>query len=83
MPPDSALAPVHSRPVTHALVPAEAHIEQVRNQLAVTRLRTRETLNELRAEIAVRSDWRTYVRANPGLSLATAFALGFLLGSRR
>jgi ElaB/YqjD/DUF883 family membrane-anchored ribosome-binding protein len=44
--------------------------------------RLRHSVAELRHEVAVRADWRTYVRARPWLFLGGAFLLGVFLGSR-
>ncbi len=53
-----------------------AEIERTREQLASSVL-------ALRQEVAVRTDWREWVRRRPGTCLAAAFTVGFLLGSRR
>jgi hypothetical protein len=61
-------------PMSPAQVRAE--IERTREQLATSVLALRE-------EVAVATDWRLWVQRRPVLCLSTAFAIGFLIGSRR
>ncbi|HVY61793.1 MAG TPA: hypothetical protein VHF22_09080, partial [Planctomycetota bacterium] len=58
--------------------PAEirAAIERARSQVAHSAL-------ALRAEVARAMDWREWVARRPGLFVAAALALGFLIGARR
>ena len=57
--------------------PAEvrAGIERAREQIA-------SSAEALRHEVAVRTDWREWVRRRPGLCLGGAFAIGFLIARR-
>jgi len=49
--------------------------------------RTREEIvcsaAALREQVAMRMDWRQWVRQNPGFFLASAFGVGVWLGSQR
>jgi hypothetical protein len=62
-------------PRSPELVAAEAEVER-------TRARVTEAVVALRDEVARRTDWRSWIARRPGVFLATAFALGFLLGHR-
>ena len=59
--------------------PAVARAEA---DVAETRERVAESLQALRDEVARKTDWRGWVRRNPGWALGAAFALGVLLGTR-
>jgi hypothetical protein len=57
--------------------PAEvrAGIERAREQIATT-------AEALRHEVAVRTDWREWVRRKPALCLMGAFAVGYAIARR-
>lgn len=48
-------------------------IERAREQIAVS-------AQALREEVAMRADWREWVRRKPAQMLLGAFAVGFLIG---
>jgi hypothetical protein len=52
-----------------------AEIERARDQIA-------SSAEALRHEVAVRTDWREWVRRKPALCLMGAFAVGFLIAKR-
>jgi hypothetical protein len=52
-----------------------AEIERAREQVA-------SSAEALRREVAVRTDWREWVRRKPALCLMGAFAAGFLIARR-
>jgi hypothetical protein len=56
--------------------------EQVRAEIERVREQIVSSATALREEVAMRTDWREWVRRRPGLVLAGAFALGFWIGSR-
>lgn len=64
-------------------VPAEQRVAEARARLMLARERTQATLVALRAEITEQTDWRSWVRARPGLFLAAAFLIGFTYARRR
>ena len=53
-----------------------AEIEQTRAEIAASML-------ALRDEVGRRMDWRSFVRRRPLAAVGAAFAVGYLLGSRR
>ena len=57
--------------------PAEvrAEIERAREQIA-------SSAEALRHEVAMRTDWREWVRRKPALFLMGAFAVGFFIAKR-
>ncbi len=59
--------------------PAVARAEA---DLAEARARVADSIRALRDEVARKTDWRGWVRDNPGWTLGAAFALGLLLGTR-
>jgi ElaB/YqjD/DUF883 family membrane-anchored ribosome-binding protein len=59
--------------------PAVARAEA---DLAEARARVADSIRALRDEVARKTDWRGWVRDNPGWALGAAFALGVLLGTR-
>lgn len=67
--------------------PEAPDIEELRDQLAEARQRTRASLEdievELRTELLSWLDWRQAYQTHPGRFLAAAFAFGVLIGSRR
>ena len=58
-----------------AVVSAEADLSEARERVA-------ESMRALRDEVARKTDWRAWVRRNPGWALGAAFAFGLLLGAR-
>jgi hypothetical protein len=54
----------------------------VRAEIERTREEIVSSANALRREMAMRMDWKRWVRQNPGLFIAGAFVLGFWLGAR-
>ena len=58
--------------------PAEvrAEIERAREQISAS-------VEEIKREVAARTDWREWVRRRPYVFVGAALALGFVLGSRR
>ncbi len=56
---------------------------QVRAEIERARQQIESSVVGLREQMAMRTDWREWVRRRPGLFLAGAFVLGFALGSRR
>ncbi|MBI3180804.1 MAG: hypothetical protein HYZ28_01535 [Myxococcales bacterium] len=55
----------------------------IRDEIARARDQIATSAEALRRHMASSTDWREWVRRRPGLFLAGAFALGFLIGSRR
>lgn len=56
---------------------------QVRAEIERTRAQLASSVAALRQEVAVRTDWRIWVQRHPVACLSAAFAVGFLIGSRR
>lgn len=56
--------------------------DQVRAEIERTRAQLATSVMELRHEVAVRTDWREWVRRRPALCLTAAFAVGLYLGTR-
>ncbi len=54
---------------------ALAEIDRAREEVALQ-------VSALREEISRTVDWREWYRRRPGLCLATAFAVGYLIGRR-
>lgn len=50
--------------------------------IALARERVSQSVLALRDAVAKQTDWREWVRRNPGLFMAGAFTLGLLWGSR-
>lgn len=50
--------------------------------IALARERVSRSVLALRDAVAKQTDWREWVRRNPGLFIAGAFTLGLLWGSR-
>ena len=50
--------------------------------IALARERVSQSVLALRDAVAKQTDWREWVRRNPGLFIAGAFTLGLLWGSR-
>jgi len=65
---------------------SEAKVQRTPAEVRAEIERTREEIvssaNALRREMAMRMDWKRWVRQNPGLFIAGALALGFWLGTR-
>ena len=57
--------------------------EQVRAEIQKARAQIALSAQQLRHEVARRTDWRELVRQRPVACLAGAFVLGVWLGSRR
>ena len=55
---------------------------EVRAEIERTREEFVSSANALRREMAMRMDWKRWVRQNPGLFIAGALVLGFWLGMR-
>jgi hypothetical protein len=55
---------------------ARAEIERAREQITAS-------AHALRQEVAMRTDWREWVRRKPALLLFGAFAIGFVMGRRQ
>jgi hypothetical protein len=79
---DEALVPVETALPATSVAAEVARLERARADVSRALVTVRTSLSELRHEVALRTDWRTYVRARPGTFLAAAFLVGFLLGSR-
>jgi hypothetical protein len=56
--------------------------DEVRAEIERTREEIVSSANALRREMAMRMDWKRWVRQNPGLFIAGALVLGFWLGMR-
>jgi hypothetical protein len=54
---------------------ASAELDHTREQFVVS-------MSALEGEVTRTLDWRQWVRRKPGLAVALAFGLGFLLGRR-
>ena len=61
--------------VDSELACASKELDQARQQLVAS-------LSALEAEVIRKLDWQQWVRRRPGLAIALAFGLGFLLGRR-
>ncbi len=65
---------------------SEAKVQRTPAEVRAEIERTREEIvssaNALRREMAMRMDWKRWVRQNPGLFIAGALVLGFWLGTR-
>ena len=61
----------------------DQRVAVLRERLMAARKHTRSTLAVLQAEVIQKTDWRGYVRADPGPWLFSAFMIGFLLAKRR
>jgi hypothetical protein len=57
------------------LARASAELDHTREQFVVS-------MSALEGEVTRTLDWRQWVRRKPGLAVALAFGLGFLLGRR-
>ncbi len=55
---------------------------EVRAEIERTREEIVSSANALRREMAMRMDWKRWVRQNPGFFIAGAFVLGFWFGIR-
>ena len=53
--------------------------EEILQRMAKTRLRIDEHADELGAQVSALSDWRSYVRRHPWLSVSAAAAIGFVI----
>jgi hypothetical protein len=57
--------------------------EEVRAEIARAREQIVASMDALRREVSMRTDWRQWVREHPGVCLTGAFLVGLWLGSRR
>ncbi|AGC44437.1 hypothetical protein MYSTI_03123 [Myxococcus stipitatus DSM 14675] len=55
----------------------------LREDIERTRAELATSVSELREEVAFVADWREWVRRHPYTCVGAAFAVGYLLGSRR
>jgi ElaB/YqjD/DUF883 family membrane-anchored ribosome-binding protein len=53
--------------------------EEILQRMTVIRLRIDEQADELVAQVNALSDWRSYVRRHPWLSVSAAAAIGFVI----
>ncbi len=53
--------------------------EEILHRMAMTRLRIEEHTDELATQVHALSDWRSYVRRHPWLSVSAAAAIGFVV----
>jgi hypothetical protein len=56
--------------------------EQVLAEIERARAQIQSSVVALKQEMAIRADWRTWVRRRPGLCLTTALVVGLYLGTR-
>jgi ElaB/YqjD/DUF883 family membrane-anchored ribosome-binding protein len=74
--PADAVTETPERPARDpAVARAEADVAEARERVA-------ESMRALRDVVARKTDWRGWVRRNPGWALGAAFAVGVLLGTR-
>jgi ElaB/YqjD/DUF883 family membrane-anchored ribosome-binding protein len=59
---------------------AKAQAAKLREQIERTREQIAVSAHALREEVAMRADWREWVRRKPALMLMGAFAVGFFIG---
>ncbi len=57
-------------------------VARAERDIALARERVSQSVLALRDAVAKQTDWREWVRRNPGLFMAGAFTLGLLLGRR-
>ena len=62
---------------------AEDSVDDIRRQMAEIRSQLHRDMSKVVGVASVVTDWRTYVRDQPWLSLGAAFALGYILVPRR
>lgn len=62
---------------------SERSPERIRADIERTRAELAVSVQALRAEVARTVDWRQWVVKNPAPFLIGAFAVGFIIGSRR
>ena len=65
------------------VAPEDLRVAEARARLIRAREHTHDALAALRTDLAEQIDWRTWVRARPGLFLTAAFFAGFFLARRR
>lgn len=56
--------------------------DEVRSEIDRAREQVASSVRALRQQVAMSTDWRAWVRQKPGLCLAGAFAVGFLMAKR-
>jgi hypothetical protein len=71
----------NANPPTTALS-RDPQLLQAERAIERTRERVSQSMNALRAAVSKRTDWREWVREQPGLFVAAAFALGMFWGLR-
>jgi hypothetical protein len=59
----------------------ERNAEEVRAGIARAREEIAESLENLKDKMTATTDWREWVRHKPGLFVAAAFAVGFIIGT--
>ncbi|MGQ0504420.1 MAG: DUF3618 domain-containing protein [Myxococcaceae bacterium] len=57
--------------------------DQVKAEIERARQQIESSVTGLRQEMAMRTDWHEWVRRRPGLCLAAAFTVGFVIGTRK
>lgn len=55
--------------------------EQIRQEIERTRAELSQSVSELRAEVAWRTDWREWVMRRPLTCVGAAFFIGFVIGN--
>jgi hypothetical protein len=65
------------------LPPEDSRVELARARLRLARQHTQLAVTALRSEVTVQTDWRAWVRADPGVYLAAAFFFGLFLAKHR
>ncbi|MFZ5471998.1 MAG: hypothetical protein ACOZIN_21425 [Myxococcota bacterium] len=63
--------------------PVKTSPEALRAEIARARAQVISSAVALREEVALRVDWRAWVRRHPGWCLAGAFTVGLLIGCRK
>jgi len=70
-------APDTGSPSPHAKVVLTG--EEIRERMAIIRLQIDERRDEMVGQVTALSDWRSYVRRHPWVSVTAAAALGYVL----
>ncbi len=63
-------------------VKARRDAAEVREEIERAREQLASSVGALRREVAMRTDWREWIRRHPYRCLAGALAVGFLIGRR-
>jgi hypothetical protein len=69
-------------PVDEAAASRSPELARAEAEIARTREEVSRSVVALRRAVVNRTDWREWVRRNPGLYMAAAFALGLIWGLR-